>query len=104
MSNKLIECFNGASKLCELSCILRRRREDYDKLWHVSVRKVDNKLYFEKGWTDFVWDNSLGFGDFLIFRYVGNLQFIVDIYDATCCEKEIGDFKPSKCIVQSSHI
>ncbi|KAK2981020.1 hypothetical protein RJ640_012179 [Escallonia rubra] len=37
--------------------------------WAVDVNKVDDYLYFQKGWSKFVEDNSLEAGDFLIFCF-----------------------------------
>lgn len=44
-------------------------------------------LFFHKGWQEFVKDNSLEAGEFLVFRYDGNLGFDVQIFGKSGCEK-----------------
>ena len=56
--------------------------------WCIDVNKVDNYFFFQKGWPEFVRDNSLEFGDFLIFCYIGNLEFYVPIFGKNNCRKE----------------
>ncbi|KAM7529084.1 hypothetical protein LguiB_032494 [Lonicera macranthoides] len=56
--------------------------------WRVDMNKVDKNFYFQKGWSEFVRDNSLMRGDFLIFSYVGNSDFYVNIFDKNNCQKE----------------
>lgn len=58
-----------------------------NRTWSVDVKKVDNTLSFENGWTDFVKDNSLEPGDFLVFSYLGTSRFNVKIYGKSGCEK-----------------
>lgn len=43
---------------------------------------------FEDGWKEFVADQSLAVGDFLVFRYNGNSMFKVLVFDSTACEKK----------------
>uniref|UniRef100_A0A5B7BYF2 TF-B3 domain-containing protein n=1 Tax=Davidia involucrata TaxID=16924 RepID=A0A5B7BYF2_DAVIN len=59
------------------------------RAWHVAMKKVDNNLFFQKGWGSFVQDNSLETGDFLLFRYAGNSKFYVKMYGKNCCEKDV---------------
>ena len=47
-----------------------------------------NGLFFRSGWQEFVKDNSLELGDFLIFKYVGKSTFNVKIYGRNACEKD----------------
>ncbi|XP_059638499.1 putative B3 domain-containing protein At5g66980 [Cornus florida] len=56
--------------------------------WRVEVKEVDNNLYFEKGWHEFVKDNSLEFGDFLVFCYGGDSIFFVKVFGKNGCHKE----------------
>lgn len=58
------------------------------RFWHVHVEKVGNILYLKNGWTEFVQDNGIEFGDFLLFSYAGNSKFDVTMYGKDCCEKE----------------
>ena len=46
-----------------------------------------NGLFFRSGWQEFVKDNSLELGDFLVFKYVGKSTFNVKIYGRNACEK-----------------
>ncbi|XP_021907673.1 putative B3 domain-containing protein Os03g0621600 isoform X2 [Carica papaya] len=55
----------------------------------VVVERVEGNLYFKNGWRKFVQDNSLELGDFLVFLYVGNSRFDVELYGRDCCQKEI---------------
>lgn len=58
-------------------------------VWHVKVARETDGVYFSDGWRKFVKDNKVEFGDFLLFKYDGNLSFEVDVYGKTCCEKEV---------------
>lgn len=49
----------------------------------------NNNLFFWSGWHDFVKDNSLDIGDFLVFKYDGNSMFKVKIYGRNACEKDV---------------
>lgn len=49
----------------------------------------NNNLFFWSGWHDFVKDNSLDIGDFLVFKYDGNSMFKVKIYGRNACEKNV---------------
>ncbi|KAH7850988.1 hypothetical protein Vadar_005604 [Vaccinium darrowii] len=62
--------------------------------WHVELKKVDGHLYLEEGWQQFVHDNSLQFGDFLLFYYGDNAQFYVKIYGKDGCQKKVS--RPTK--------
>ncbi|KAM7529080.1 hypothetical protein LguiB_032490 [Lonicera macranthoides] len=57
--------------------------------WRIDMKKIDNYIFFQKGWPEFVRDNSLVFGDFLVFCYTGNLEFYVTIFGKNNCQKEI---------------
>lgn len=56
---------------------------------HVNVKKVSDKLFLGEGWSLFVQDNSLEFGDFLVFEYAGNSTLNVTVFEKSGCEKEI---------------
>ncbi|KAL0325658.1 UNVERIFIED_CONTAM: putative B3 domain-containing protein [Sesamum radiatum] len=56
--------------------------------WYVGLIIVDNGLFLNDGWADFVRDHFLEQGDSLVFRYDGNLHFTVQIFDRSLCEKE----------------
>ncbi|XP_031278124.1 putative B3 domain-containing protein At5g66980 [Pistacia vera] len=48
---------------------------------------ADNRVYFANGGQQFVKDNSLVFGDFLVFQYNGDNGFNVKIFGKSGCEK-----------------
>ncbi|KAL7606043.1 hypothetical protein Lser_V15G20494 [Lactuca serriola] len=56
--------------------------------WKVDMNKIDDDVYFKSGWEKFVQDNSLEFGDFLIFYYNGGSDFFVSISGKNNCLKE----------------
>ncbi|XAR50758.1 hypothetical protein NMG60_11005177 [Bertholletia excelsa] len=59
-----------------------------NKAWSVDLENVAGEFFFKKGWEEFVEYNCLEFGDFLIFKYLDNSRFIVEIYGVNGCEKE----------------
>ncbi|CAM8983441.1 unnamed protein product [Rhodiola kirilowii] len=59
------------------------------KVWRVGLVKQEETLFFNEGWSGFVRDNSLDFGDTLAFEYSGDWQFEVYIFDDSGCEKEV---------------
>ena len=52
-------------------------------------KRGNNGLFFWSGWHDFVKDNSLDIGDFLVFKYDGSSTFKVKIYGRNTCEKDV---------------
>ncbi|XP_017243497.1 B3 domain-containing protein Os01g0723500 isoform X2 [Daucus carota subsp. sativus] len=56
--------------------------------WHASLIKHDNDLCIYEGWQSFVRDHFLEDGDTLLFGYEGDLQFVVQVFDQSSCEKE----------------
>ena len=49
----------------------------------------ENKVYFDNNWEDFAKEQSLEFGDFLLFTYTTmNLLFDVEIFSKNGCKKE----------------
>ncbi|MBA0828100.1 hypothetical protein Goarm_012819 [Gossypium armourianum] len=57
--------------------------------WNVKLVQRNDDLLFDEGWADFVADHSLECGDFLVFRYDGDLVFDVKVFDQSSCEKEV---------------
>uniref|UniRef100_A0A0D3FLC9 TF-B3 domain-containing protein n=1 Tax=Oryza barthii TaxID=65489 RepID=A0A0D3FLC9_9ORYZ len=53
----------------------------------VLVEKCSNKLVLTKGWAEFANSHDIKMGDFLVFRYTGNSQFEVKIFDPSGCVK-----------------
>ncbi|KAL5731088.1 hypothetical protein ACHQM5_003847 [Ranunculus cassubicifolius] len=71
------------------------------RYWVVSLKMLDNKLVFGKGWKTFVEDNHIEQGHFIVFRLVSELVVNVTVFDKTCCEKgrikrnDVGEVKIS---------
>ncbi|MQM10579.1 hypothetical protein Taro_043471, partial [Colocasia esculenta] len=58
-----------------------------EKTWHVNLKNVSGIMFFGDGWEDFVEENLLEEYDLLLFKYKGNSQFKVTIFDKSGCEK-----------------
>ncbi|KAL5705017.1 hypothetical protein ACHQM5_023369 [Ranunculus cassubicifolius] len=59
------------------------------RCWTVRSKTADHKEYFlEKGWSEFVNENSIEYNDTLLFKLVGDAKLYVKIYGRCCCEKE----------------
>ncbi|CAK8541360.1 unnamed protein product [Lathyrus sativus] len=56
------------------------------KDWKVNLVKKDDKIWFEKGWKEFVEYHSLSHGHFLVFKYRRHSKFHGDIFDNTRVE------------------
>ncbi|XP_052189324.1 B3 domain-containing protein Os01g0723500-like [Diospyros lotus] len=56
--------------------------------WLVDLIPYNDNLFFDYGWPAFVQDHFLESGDAMVFGYDGNLQFTVQIFDQSSCEKE----------------
>ncbi|XP_074375127.1 B3 domain-containing protein REM14-like [Apium graveolens] len=67
-------------------CVLWPTHTRYS--WPVKTKKIDNELYFKKGWKVFAKDHSLKYGDLLIFRHVRNSEFDVDVLDISGTPRE----------------
>ena len=57
-------------------------------IWKVNLVKSSDGFNFEDGWKEFVEDQSLVMGDFLLFSYDGYSRFKVLVFDSTACEKK----------------
>lgn len=62
------------------SAVLR----SYGRTWSVKIRDRS----FEDGWQDFAQDHDLHVGDFLVFRYGGNMVFDVVVFDTSACQRQ----------------
>ncbi|KAK2454028.1 B3 domain-containing protein REM20 [Trifolium repens] len=63
-------------------------RDDRGRDWHVKVRRIGDKLYFEDGWKRFREENSLEENDFLFFTHIENNVFKFKILElSSMCEK-----------------
>ncbi|KAK9130132.1 hypothetical protein Sjap_010619 [Stephania japonica] len=56
--------------------------------WNVNMRSNDEEMWLDKGWKEFVKDNEVNLGDFLVFKHKGNMVFDVLLFDPSACEKE----------------
>ncbi|XVF61915.1 hypothetical protein PTKIN_Ptkin08bG0173200 [Pterospermum kingtungense] len=65
------------------------------RFWQVHQVEIDKKLFFKKGWRDFVKDNVLELGDFVVFNYVRGSMFRCTIFGKNSCEKDV-TAEPSK--------
>lgn len=65
--------------------ILRRGNR---KIWHVKVGKISDGVFFLSGWQEFVKDNLIKLGDFLVFQYNGHDVFGFKLFGNSGCEKE----------------
>ncbi|XP_015574597.2 B3 domain-containing transcription factor VRN1 isoform X3 [Ricinus communis] len=69
----------------ELSCIATLTVPN-GRIWVVELEKVNKKLWFCSGWHEFVEYYSIRVGYFLVFRYEGESNFRVCIFDLTVSE------------------
>ncbi|CAH9094068.1 unnamed protein product, partial [Cuscuta epithymum] len=61
------------------------------RLAHNKIRRCkegNNRLCFKNGWKEFVKQNRLVAGDFVVFKHTSRLIFKVNMFDLTCCEKD----------------
>ena len=56
--------------------------------WDVNLIQQNDDLFLHHGWPAFVRDHFIESGDFLVFRYDGELHFTVQVFDKSSCEKE----------------
>ncbi|KAH6834547.1 hypothetical protein C2S53_011340 [Perilla frutescens var. hirtella] len=56
--------------------------------WFAHLILVENGLFLNDGWADFVKDHFLEHGDSIVFRYEGDLNFTLQIFDRSMCEKQ----------------
>ncbi|KAH6772447.1 hypothetical protein C2S52_004759 [Perilla frutescens var. hirtella] len=56
--------------------------------WQVETNMMNDDWFLEKGWPEFVQENSLEEGDFLTFCFVGNSTFLVTIFSTNGCRVE----------------
>ncbi|KAG7539447.1 DNA-binding pseudobarrel domain superfamily [Arabidopsis suecica] len=68
--------------------------DEIGRLWCVETKTEDTEerfcVLFQKGWESFANDQSLEFGDFLVFSYNGDSRFSVTIFAKDGCKKDIG--------------
>ncbi|KAK6917944.1 B3 DNA binding domain, partial [Dillenia turbinata] len=68
------------------------------KLYNVYVEKVKRDFYFLDGWEEFVNDQPIELGDFLVFKYNRHAAFDVKIFGTNGCKKKLSvdSEKPSQ--------
>ena len=49
-------------------------------------------MYFGEGWQDFAVAHDLSVGFLLVFKYRGNMEFKVTVFDLSACEREYNPF------------
>ncbi|CAL5377268.1 unnamed protein product [Camellia sinensis] len=54
--------------------------------WKVGLKVIDDKVWFTEGWHEFVKHQSIRVGYLLVFIYMGNSNFSVNIYDLGTAE------------------
>ncbi|XP_059447097.1 B3 domain-containing transcription factor VRN1-like isoform X2 [Corylus avellana] len=69
----------------ELSAVARLSVPD-GHVWQVGLKKVENGVWFQDGWQEFVECYSIRVGYLLVFRYEGNSGFFVHIFNLTNSE------------------
>ncbi|XP_059643058.1 B3 domain-containing transcription factor VRN1-like [Cornus florida] len=57
-------------------------------VWKVELVDSDGAVWLQNGWQEFREYYSIGYGHFLVFRYVGNSHFHVLIFDMSASEIE----------------
>ena len=56
--------------------------------WTVNLTKRDGEVWFQNGWCEFASCHALTMGSLLVFRYEGNSQFSILIFDAIATKIE----------------
>ncbi|XP_074310087.1 putative B3 domain-containing protein At5g66980 [Silene latifolia] len=62
-------------------------RSDTNMVWKVDLVKEGEDFLFKNGWNEFVTENGVTIGDFMVFQYHGNSWFTVDIFGTDGLEK-----------------
>ncbi|KAF3774185.1 B3 domain-containing protein [Nymphaea thermarum] len=76
--------FNGSTE--------RATVEDHSgKLWHMDfVKTINGSVSLSgKSWMEFVMGHRLEIGDFVVFQYYGNFNFMARVFDHSNCEKKV---------------
>ncbi|XP_061973624.1 B3 domain-containing transcription factor VRN1-like [Populus nigra] len=63
--------------------------------WQVGITKEHNNIWFDEGWQKFVEHHSIGSGYLVVFRYRGDSNFSVLIFDMTACEIQYRRMRPT---------
>ncbi|GAB2233808.1 hypothetical protein Droror1_Dr00003037 [Drosera rotundifolia] len=57
------------------------------RIWCLTMEKINRYFYLTDGWERCAADNSLEYGEFLVFAYDGSGLFEVKIFGLDCCKK-----------------
>ncbi|KAJ6900199.1 B3 domain-containing transcription factor VRN1-like [Populus alba x Populus x berolinensis] len=63
--------------------------------WQVGITKEHNNIWLDEGWQEFVEHHSIGSGYLVVFRYRGDSNFSVLIFDMTACEIQYRRVRPT---------
>ncbi|WVZ69005.1 hypothetical protein U9M48_017869 [Paspalum notatum var. saurae] len=55
--------------------------------WPVELEEINGHMFLTTGWAKFVEGNCLVEGEFLVFKYNGNMQFMVSVFGVNAVEK-----------------
>ncbi|KAL2516409.1 B3 domain-containing protein-like [Forsythia ovata] len=55
--------------------------------WPVTISNIDDSLAFQKGWHKFSLDHGLEVGQLLVFSYIKDCHFVVQIYGTSASER-----------------
>lgn len=55
--------------------------------WPVMISNIDGSLALQKGWHEFSLDHGLEVGQFLVFYYIKDCHFVVQIYGTSASER-----------------
>ncbi|XP_027174767.1 B3 domain-containing protein At4g34400-like [Coffea eugenioides] len=72
-------------------------RDRFGNKWPVRVGRIGDDFFFLDGWAEFVEENSVELGDFLVFQYDGHSLYDVKLLGHSACEKKgVGALKVLK--------
>ncbi|KAL3535114.1 hypothetical protein ACH5RR_003575 [Cinchona calisaya] len=57
-------------------------------IWPMELAIIENTTYFFEGWENFVKDNFVELGDFLVFQFDGHHIFDIKLLGKTACNKK----------------
>ncbi|KAK3000794.1 hypothetical protein RJ639_022028 [Escallonia herrerae] len=66
-----------------------RLEDSSGRHWEVKLTKVKGSLAFEQGWHEFSLEHGLDKGDVLVFYYILESHFVVQIYGLNGCQKHL---------------
>ncbi|KFK38646.1 hypothetical protein AALP_AA3G142000 [Arabis alpina] len=82
--------------------------DEIGRVWCVETKTQDTeerfRVVFDKGWNVFAKDQSLEFGDFLVFNYDGDSRFSVTIYANDGIKKDLGITERSRVSVDKEPV